>query len=312
MTFRIGAVQMNSQGNKEANLATAERLIDEAAAQGADVVALPEMFNIYGTTDEIRNGRESMDGPTSRFLRRKAQQHGITLHGGSIPVQTPDSDKAWNITLVYDPAGELIATYRKIHLFDIDITGTVSDNESSRYEAGTEMVAFESEHGQFGLTICYDIRFPEVYRALTLAGSRVIFQPSAFTLYTGKDHWEALIRARAIENQVYMVSPAADRRPCRQQDLLRQYHDRGSLGHGAGPHAGTRVRGDRRHRLRRPGQDPRRLAQPQASATGCLWGRGSEGLIHEEHEKARRNTKVKNHFFTSWPFVLFRALRGSI
>ena len=123
-------------------------------------------------------------------------------------MQVPDSDKAWNITLVYDPAGELVATYRKIHLFDIDITGTVSDNESSRYEAGTEMVAFESEHGQFGLTICYDIRFPEVYRALTLAGSRVIFQPSAFTLYTGKDHWEALIRARAIENQVYMVSPA--------------------------------------------------------------------------------------------------------
>jgi predicted amidohydrolase len=208
MTFRIGAVQMNSQGNKEANLATAGRLIDEAAAQGADVVALPEMFNIYGTSDEIRAGREPMGGPTSQFLQGKAKQHGITLHGGSIPVQVPDSDKAWNISLVYDSAGELVATYRKIHLFDIDITGTVSDNESSRYDAGTEMVAFESEHGQFGLTICYDIRFPEVYRALTLAGSRVIFQPSAFTLYTGKDHWEALIRARAIENQVYMVSPA--------------------------------------------------------------------------------------------------------
>ncbi len=166
------------------------------------------MFNVYGTTEEIRAGREALGGETSRFLQQKAQEHGIYIHGGSIPVLVETGDKAWNMTLVYDPAGELVASYKKIHLFDIDITGKVAANESSRYEAGTEMVTFETEYGQMGLTICYDIRFPELYRALTLAGARVIFQPSAFTLYTGKDHWEPLIRARAIENQVYMVSPA--------------------------------------------------------------------------------------------------------
>ena len=208
MTVRIAAVQMNTQGDKAANLAKAEQLIDDAARQGAQLVALPEMFNIYGTAAEIRAGREPLGGETSRFLQRKAQEHGIYVHGGSIPVLVETSDKAWNMTLVYDPAGELVAGYRKIHLFDIDITGKVAANESSRYDPGTEMVTFESAHGMMGLTICYDIRFPELYRALTLAGARVIFQPSAFTLYTGKDHWEPLIRARAIENQVYMVSPA--------------------------------------------------------------------------------------------------------
>ena len=141
-------------------------------------------------------------------MQAKAVEHGIYVHGGSIPLNVPDSDKAWNQTLVYAPDGELAAVYRKIHLFDIDITGKVSDNESSRYEAGTEMVTFDSALGRFGLTICYDLRFPELFRALTLAGARVLFLPSAFTLYTGKDHWEALIRARAIENQVYMVAPA--------------------------------------------------------------------------------------------------------
>jgi predicted amidohydrolase len=208
MTVRIGAIQMNTQGDKDANLATAGRLIDEAAAQGAHMVALPEMFNIYGTPQEIRTGRETFPGRTSDFLKSKALEHGIYLHGGSMPVQIPENEKAWNQTLVYAPNGELIATYNKIHLFDIDIAGTVSDMESSRYEAGTEIVSFASDYGQMGLTICYDLRFPELFRALTLAGARVIFLPAAFTLYTGKDHWEALIRARAIENQVFLVAPA--------------------------------------------------------------------------------------------------------
>jgi deaminated glutathione amidase len=208
MGFRIAAVQMNTQDDKEKNLQKAEALIDEAARLGAQLVALPEMFNILGPNEVVRAAREPIPGPTSDLLQRKAREHGIYIHGGSIPVAVDDSDKSWNTTLVYDPQGELIARYNKIHLFDIDVTGHVADNESSRFEAGQEMVTFETEHGQFGLTICYDIRFPELYRALTLAGARVIFQPAAFTLYTGKDHWETLIRARAIENQVYMVSPA--------------------------------------------------------------------------------------------------------
>ena len=116
--------------------------------------------------------------------------------------------KVWNTTLIFDPAGEVISEYRKIHLFDIKIDGKVTYEESAFVEPGDEMVTFETEHGNFGLTICYDLRFPELYRALTLGGAQVIFQPAAFALYTGKDHWETLIRARAIENQVYMVSPS--------------------------------------------------------------------------------------------------------
>ncbi len=208
MSFRIAAIQMNSRADKAQNLTTAARLIDEAAQAGAGLVALPEMFNVLGTPADMQANREPVPGPTSEFLAAKAQEWGIYLHGGSIPVAADDSDKSWNRSLLYDPQGELIAQYNKIHLFDIDVTGQVSENESSRYERGTEMVTCETEHGVMGLTICYDIRFPELYRALTLNGARVIFQPSAFTLYTGKDHWEALIRARAIENQVFMVSPA--------------------------------------------------------------------------------------------------------
>ena len=166
---------------------------------GADLVALPEMFNVLGAPEDVLNNREPLPGPTSEFLAVKAREHGIYVHGGSIPITIPDSRKAWNTTLLFDPQGELIAQYRKIHLFDIDVSGQVTENESSRFGAGDAMVACETAHGVMGLTICYDIRFPELYRALTLNGARVIFHPSAFTLYTGKDHWEALIRARRLK-----------------------------------------------------------------------------------------------------------------
>lgn len=206
--FRIAAVQMNSQADKDKNLATAERLIDEAASMGANMVGLPEMFNIIGVEDYLENGAEEIPGRTSEFLARKAKEHGMYVHGGSIPELIQEEGKVGNTTLVYDPSGNLISTYRKIHLFDIDVKGQVSFKESDKFVDGKKMVNFETEYGNMGLTICYDIRFPELYRALTLNGARVIFQPAAFTLYTGKDHWETLIRARAIENQVYMVSPA--------------------------------------------------------------------------------------------------------
>lgn len=209
MSVRVAACQMNSQGDKERNLETAGRLIDEAAGLGAQVVALPEMFNLLTTPDEMLAGAEPVpNGPTSRFLRGKAREHGIYLHGGSMPEAIEGSARCGNTTLLFDPEGEIVARYRKIHLFDIDIHGQVAENESSRFVRGGEMVTAESAHGPLGLTICYDIRFPELYRALTLAGARIIFQPAAFTLYTGKDHWETLIRARAIENQVFMVAPA--------------------------------------------------------------------------------------------------------
>ena len=208
MAFRIAACQMNSQADKAANLRAAARLIDEAADQGADLVALPEMFNVLGEPRDMLANAEPIGGPTTQFLQDKAREHGITVHGGSFPEVLNGEERCGNTTLVIDPSGEITATYRKIHLFDIDIGGQVKENESSRFAPGQEMVTTESDHGVLGLTICYDIRFPELYRALTLNGARVIFQPAAFTLYTGKDHWEALIRARAIENQVFMVAPA--------------------------------------------------------------------------------------------------------
>jgi len=199
---------MNSQADKDANLATAERLIDEAAQLGAQMVGLPEMFNMLGEDDDTVRGAEPLPGPTSKLLAAKARQHGIYLHGGSIPITVPESNRIANSTLVFDPEGQMIARYDKIHLFDIHIDGQKSYKESAKVQAGEEMVTVETAHGNVGLTICYDIRFPELYRALTLNGAQVVFHPAAFTLYTGKDHWETLIRARAIENQVYMVSPA--------------------------------------------------------------------------------------------------------
>ena len=208
MSLRIAACQMNSRGDKDANLAIAERLIDEAARQGAQMVGLPELFNLLADDETMVAGAEDEKGPTSQFLRAKARQHNLYLHGGSIPTIIPGSERIGNTTLVFDSAGELIVRYQKIHLFDIHIAGQNSYKESARVAPGDAMVTFETDQGNFGLTICYDIRFPELYRALTLAGARVIFHPAAFTLYTGKDHWETLIRARAIENQVYMVSPA--------------------------------------------------------------------------------------------------------
>lgn len=207
-SFRIAACQMNSQNDKDANVASAERLIDEAASLGAQMVGLPELFNMLGEEEDTMAGAEAVPGPTSQFLATKARQHGMYIHGGSIPVRVPGQEKVWNCTLVFDPEGEMLARYNKIHLFDIHIEGQKSYQESAKVAAGEEMVTFETEHGNFGLTICYDIRFPELYRALTLNGAQVVFHPAAFTLYTGKDHWETLIRARAIENQVYMVSPA--------------------------------------------------------------------------------------------------------
>jgi predicted amidohydrolase len=199
---------MNSREDKAANLETAGRLIERAVELGADLVALPELFNVLGTPQDILSGAEPIPGPTTAWLQERARSHGVYIHGGSIPVQVPGKDKCTNTTVVISPTGEIIARYDKIHLFDIEVRGRVSANESATFEPGDRVVTCDTEYGRFGLTICYDLRFPELYRALTLAGARVIFAPAAFTLYTGKDHWEVLVRARAVENQVYMVAPA--------------------------------------------------------------------------------------------------------
>ena len=206
--LRVGLVQMNSRSDKEANLATAERLIDEAAEQGARLVGLPEYVSYLGPKDLHEANAEPIPGPTTERFAAKARQHGIYLLGGSILERSDIDGKYYNTSTFFNPDGELQAIYRKIHLFDIDITGNVSANESATILPGERIVTVQMDGHTVGLTICYDLRFPELYRLLALEGAEVLFVPAAFTLFTGKDHWHTLLRARAIENQCYVLAPA--------------------------------------------------------------------------------------------------------
>jgi deaminated glutathione amidase len=206
--LRVGLVQMNSRSDKEANLATAERLIDEAAERGARLVGLPEYVSYLGPKDQHEANAESIPGPTTERFAAKARQHGIYLLGGSILERSDVTGKYYNTSTFFNPDGEIQAIYRKIHLFDVDITGNVSANESASILPGERIVTVQLDGHTVGLTICYDLRFPELYRLLALEGAEVLFVPAAFTLFTGKDHWHTLLRARAIENQCYVLAPA--------------------------------------------------------------------------------------------------------
>lgn len=205
---RVGLVQMNSRSDKGANLATAERLIDEAAEKGAGLVGLPEYVSYLGPTELHEANAEPIPGPTTERFAAKARQHGIYLLGGSILERSDTAGRYYNTSTFFNPDGELQATYRKIHLFDIDITGNVSANESATILPGDRAITVEMDGHRLGLTICYDLRFPELYRMLALDGAEVVFVPAAFTLFTGKDHWHTLLRSRAIENQCYVLAPA--------------------------------------------------------------------------------------------------------
>lgn len=207
MTLKLGVIQMNSGEDKAANLAQAEGLIEEAISKGANFVALPEYFNFLGRTELVRASAEPIPGPTIQRMMTVARKHRIWLHCGSIPEAIPEENRYFNTSVVLDPDGNIVARYRKIHLFDAEAGGTTY-RESAAVAPGDRMVAFDTPWGRMGLTICYDLRFGELHRSLALAGARVIFQPAAFTLYTGKDHWETLLRARAIENQVYVAAPS--------------------------------------------------------------------------------------------------------
>ena len=205
---RVGPVQMNSRSDKGANLATAERLIDEAAEKGARLVGLPEYVSYLGPTALHEANAEPIPGPTTERFAAKARQHGIYLLGGSILERSDTPGRYYNTSTFFNPDGEIQATYRKIHLFDIDITGNVSANESATILPGDRAITVEMDGHRLGLTICYDLRFPELYRMLALDGAEVVFVPAAFTLFTGKDHWHTLLRSRAIENQCYVLAPA--------------------------------------------------------------------------------------------------------
>lgn len=205
--LRVGLVQINSRHDKEANLTRAEELIDEAAERGAQLVALPEYTPFLGPKDQHEDAAESIPGPTTERFAAKARQHGIYLLGGSMHERSEQPGMYYNTSVMFDPRGEIIATYRKIHLFDIDLTGNVSANESATILPGDEPVTAEVDGHIVGLSICYDLRFPELYRLLALEGAEVLLVPAAFTMFTGKDHWHVLLRARAIENQAYVLAP---------------------------------------------------------------------------------------------------------
>ncbi len=204
---RLAAVQMVSTPRVEENLQTAGLLIAEAVAQGADVVALPEYFPIMGLRDGDKFALREADGhgPIQDFLAQTARQHGIWLVGGSLPLTASVPDKVLNSSLVYNPQGERAARYDKIHLFGFQ-KGGERYNEGATIEAGRQPVAFATPFGRVGLSICYDMRFPELYRRLGVVDLLVI--PAAFTETTGRAHWEILLRARAIENQCYVLAIA--------------------------------------------------------------------------------------------------------
>ena len=204
--MRAAAVQLNSNEDKERNLAAADRLTREAAAGGAELVVLPEKFNVLGTHEHYRAGAETLEGPTIGWARETARELGIDLVAGSIVEKREGRDKLSNTSVHVGPDGEIRAVYRKIHMFDV-VVGGVEYRESESEEPGAEIELSDLADGtRLGMTVCYDLRFPELYRILAVRGAKVITIPAAFTKVTGQAHWEILIRARAIENQAFVVA----------------------------------------------------------------------------------------------------------
>jgi predicted amidohydrolase len=201
------AIQMSSTPNKGENLDTAERLMRSAVSSGAGLIALPELWNCHGLEDVYRENAEPVPGPTTEFLGGLAGELGVYLLGGSILEGGPQATKLDNTSTFFGPDGRMSAVYRKIHLFDVKAPDR-EYLESRTIAAGTEIVTVKAGAATIGLSVCYDVRFPELYRLLALRGAEVLAVPAAFTLQTGKDHWELLLRARAVENQAYVVAPA--------------------------------------------------------------------------------------------------------
>ena len=204
---RVAAIQMASGPNVESNLREAGRLIALAAMQGARLVALPEFFPLMGLkeTDKVAVREAPGKGPIQRFIAEAARRHRVWIAAGSVPLQATDPGKVRNTLLLFDDRGAQVARYDKIHLFGFEM-GAERYDESRTIEPGNEVVAVDTPFGRIGLSICYDLRFPELYRAMGPVD--LILVPSAFTETTGKAHWETLLRARAIENLAYVIAPA--------------------------------------------------------------------------------------------------------
>jgi predicted amidohydrolase len=205
--LRIGAVQLNSTEDTARNLETANRLVRDAAGLGAEVVVLPEKWSVLGTPEQMTAASEPLDGQFIAWARSTARELGIDLVAGSIVERVEGREKTANTSVHVGPDGEIRAVYRKMHMFDVEVDGDVYA-ESATEEPGDEVVLSELAGGvRLGMTICYDVRFPELYRILAVRGAELMTVPAAFTLATTRDHWEVLLRARAIENQCFVVAP---------------------------------------------------------------------------------------------------------
>jgi predicted amidohydrolase len=204
----LAAVQMTSGADKAANLDAATTLIRRAAACGAKFVGLPENFSWMGPESEREAGAEPLEGPTLARLAALARELSITLLGGSVLEPGAPGNRLYNTSVLFGPDGTALAVYRKIHLFDVEVGDGQTYHESKVVAPGTEVVVAETALGKVGLSVCYDLRFPELYRRHADEGAVLLTVPAAFTLATGKDHWEVLLRARAIENQAYVFAPA--------------------------------------------------------------------------------------------------------
>lgn len=205
---RIAAVQMASGADKASNLATAERLVREAAGRGATLVGLPENVAWMGPETERASAAEPLDGPTLGRFAALANSLHLHLLAGSVLETGGEQGRLYNTSVLFGPRGQRLAVYRKMHLFDVEVGDGQTYRESAAVAPGKDVVSVETPFGRIGLSVCYDLRFPELYRALSAQGAVLLTVPSAFTLVTGKDHWEVLLRARAIENQAYVLAPA--------------------------------------------------------------------------------------------------------
>lgn len=204
--LNVAVLQMNSGSDKNANIAAALELIDRAAAAGARLAVLPEVWTYLGPDEGNRPHADSVPGPVTDLLADRARRHGMYVHGGSFLETRQDEPGLSNTSLVFNPDGDIIARYSKIHMFDVVLDGDAKYMESATVTPGDEIVTVDIDGMPVGLAICYDLRFPELFRILALRVARTIILPAAFTMTTGKDHWEILIRARAIENEVFFVA----------------------------------------------------------------------------------------------------------
>jgi deaminated glutathione amidase len=204
--LKVAAVQLNSTADREANLAVADRLTRAAAADGASLIVLPEKWTAMGSERELRAAAEPLEGETIAWARELARELAVDLVAGSILERIPGQEKLANTSVHVDPQGEVRAVYRKLHMFDVEVGGR-SYRESALEQPGDEIVLSRTAGGEeLGLSICYDLRFPELYRILAVLGARILAVPAAFTLATTRDHWETLLRARAIENQAFVIA----------------------------------------------------------------------------------------------------------